>query len=709
MSYLKSLRNKINDYWIKNFVNVPDKLRALKITLSIAALFIPVSILGDAFIATMLALGVVATSLAETDVHPRGRLKSLLSSVILLPVLSLCVELTLDVPWLFVVGIGVTTFWLTLLGGRDARFQGVTFGGLLIITYTMLGAGGGQPFYYQPVFFFLGGALYSAVSLILLYQKPWRILQEQVAFGYEKLAEYFNYKSKLFPSLPEQQAEIRNELALLNIEVFQQIEQIKRDLYSFTNESSAESMHRIDVFYQKWYVLQKLHERAISSHDQYDVLSKEVPSKELIQGLGQMMKEIARALNSYAQSLLSGEAYQHPISLDWTASAMRDLIKHHSKESENKALNLLFKNLNEINYILKHIEDFPIEEQQRAVNQKITIEKPSIKQLLNPSNSRFRFAVRISLCFVVGYGIMSLFHMDKGAWILLTSLIVCQQTYNATRQRILYRVLGTFLGVVAGVLIARLIPTVEGQVVVLLLSIYLFNYYLKKNYTVAVIFITIFVLEAFNIQYSKGALVLAPRLIDTLIGSLLAYCAARFLWPDWQYKQLNAILKNALLKNRRYFESVYDSEINNAAYLHNQRSAHRADNTLTNAWKGMKLEPKSKQKMIATARNLTYLNHTLLSYISAFGVHKTKNFVSPEELQYCIRVSETLDQILSLWENPEEDYTQELAQCSELVDELQLLRNTTTHKNYIFIYNVARISKELFYESLDLLKVEYMA
>lgn len=700
---MKTLRNKFNHFWIENFIKIPNKLWALKVTVCIAMLLVPVKILGDAFIATTLGLGIVATSLAETDVHPRGRLKSILASITLLPILSLFVELTINTPWLFAIGIGIITFWLTLLGGKGSRFQGVTFGGLLIITYTMLGTGAHKPFYYQPIFFFLGGAFYSAVSLFLLYRKPWRILQEQVAFGYEKLAEYFNNKSKLFPSLPQDQEEIRNELALLNIEVFQQIEQIKKDLYSFTRESSVESMHRIDVFYQKWYVLQMLHERATSSHDQYDVLAKEAPNKELIQGLEQMMKQIANALHLYAQSLLSNSDYQHPISLDWTANAMRDLMQHHSQKFENKPLNLLFKNLSEINDILKNINHLQIEEQQRAVNQNISIEKPSIEQLLKPSNSRFRFAVRISLCFVVGYAIMHFLNIDKGAWIILTSLIVCQQTYNATRQRILYRVIGTILGVIAGVFIAHLNPTEAGQIIVLLISIYSFNYYLKKNYTIAVIFITIFVLEAFNIQSNKGLLVMMPRLIDTLIGAFLAYCAVRFLWPDWQYKQLNSILKNALLKNKRYFESVYDIGVGNATYLHNQRSAHRADNTLTNAWKGMKLEPKSKQKMIATARNLTYFNHTLLSYISAFGVHKTKDFVSSDELPYCIRVSETLGQILNLWENPNIDYTQDLAECDNLVNELQLLKNTTGHKNYIFIYNVARITKELFHESLDLL------
>lgn len=89
MSYIESLKNQFNRYWIENFIKVPNKLWALKVTLCIAVLLVPVKIFGDAFIATTLALGIVATSLAETDVHPRGRLKSLLSSIILLPILSL--------------------------------------------------------------------------------------------------------------------------------------------------------------------------------------------------------------------------------------------------------------------------------------------------------------------------------------------------------------------------------------------------------------------------------------------------------------------------------------------------------------------------------------------------------------------------------------------------------------------------------------------
>ncbi|MBV7441577.1 FUSC family protein [Weeksellaceae bacterium TAE3-ERU29] len=702
--YFSNLCEKFNDFWVDNFVKKSNNLWALKVTVCIALVLIPVKFFGDAFIATTLALGIVAISLGETDVHPRGRLKSLASLLILLPFLSLCVELTIKTPFLFLIFLGIATFSLTLLGGRDSRFHGVTFGGLLIITYTMLGTAAGKPFYYQPLFFFVGSFFYSLTSLVLLYKKPYRILQEQLAYGYKKLAEYILLKSKLFPSLPSEQEELRNELALLNIEVFQQIEQIKKDLHSFTQESSVTSLSKIDKYYQKWFILQSLHERATSSHEQYDILSKETENIELIKGLGLLMKELSKALNLYAQSLLSYSSYEHPMSLEWTTKAMGELIENHIQENINKPIVLLYKNLKKIEETLKNVNKLQIQEEHKTVNQKINNYKVSINQLLKFNNSRFRYAVRLTLCIIVGYLITWIFNIDKGAWILLTSLIVCQQTYNATRQRIFKRIMGTFIGVISGVLIAKLIPTVEGQIIVLLISIYLFYYWLKSNYTIAVVFITIFVLEAFNLQSNKGLLVMTPRLIDTLIGASLVFFAVRFLWPDWQYKRLANHLRKAIEKNKKYFESVYDNNINKIEYLHNQRSAHRADNTLTTSWKGMKLEPKSKQKLITSARNLTYLNHSLISYISAFGVHKNEGFLSEKELLYCLKVSESLQQITQLWtDSIDSTYLEEIEYNEYLVNELRALRDANEGKNYIFIYNIAKVSRELFLETIDLL------
>ena len=122
----------------------------------------------------------------------------------------------------------------------------------------------------------------------------------------------------------------------------------------------------------------------------------------------------------------------------------------------------------------------------------------------------------------------AVFNLSKGAWVVLTILFVMQQSYSQTRRRLWQRILGTFCGVVFGILMVQLL-TPAGQVLFMLASAYCFFLSLKQNYSVSVIFITTFVLCAFNLISQAGVVVMMPRMIDTLIGSALTLLAARFM------------------------------------------------------------------------------------------------------------------------------------------------------------------------------------
>ena len=56
-----------------------------------------------------------------------------------------------------------------------------------------------------------------------------------------------------------------------------------------------------------------------------------------------------------------------------------------------------------------------------------------------------------------------------------------------------------------------------------------------------------------------------------------------------------------------------------------RREAHLADNELAQAWNSMRQEPKSKQGMMDNVLTITYLNHALLSHLSALGAHREIN------------------------------------------------------------------------------------
>jgi uncharacterized membrane protein (TIGR01666 family) len=243
-----------------------------------------------------------------------------------------------------------------------------------------------------------------------------------------------------------------------------------------------------------------------------------------------------------------------------------------------------------------------------------------------------RYAIRLSSSFLAGYILFQWLDIEKGAWIMLTSLFVGQPTFSETRRRLFQRVLGTITGVIGGILIVQLLPTTGGQILLLLAAAYLFFFWKNRNYSVAVVFITIFVLCVFNLIANVGVAMMLPRLIDTLIGASLSILSVWLLWPGWQYKRLPGLLSEALTSNARYFHSILTAygkeDEDDFEYRVARRNAHKADNELALSWQSMRLEPRRVQHFLDHAFTLTYLNHALVSYLSALGAHRDTHQLS---------------------------------------------------------------------------------
>ncbi|MFP3435314.1 hypothetical protein SB781_36750, partial [Paraburkholderia sp. SIMBA_061] len=52
---------------------------------------------------------------------------------------------------------------------------------------------------------------------------------------------------------------------------------------------------------------------------------------------------------------------------------------------------------------------------------------------------------------------------------------------------------------------------------------------------------TLLVLLCFNLL-GEGFEVAAPRVYDTLLGCAIAWAAVSFIWPDWKFRQLPAVV-----------------------------------------------------------------------------------------------------------------------------------------------------------------------
>ena len=692
------------EFWVTTFWRYPNRLFALKAAIAMAVLVIPFVALNLSFIGVTLGLGALAGALSETDDHPKGRIKALILCLISFAISSASVELLRPYPILFGVGLVGSTLTFIILGGLGERYRGVTFGALLVAIYTMLGSDISPQWYWQPLLLPAGALCYGILSLLLLVSNPWRLLEEQLALGFENLSLYMKEKSRLFPSEAKVQEKLINRLSMQNIQVINSLESCKNVLNSYAD--ALQDPNALRPYLHQFLLLQSLHERAASSHERYDLLSKDSDNHAMIEGLGQLLLQLSQACHQLSKSLLTGTAYQHPVSLKWTIAALDDQIKKQLSNHETNNLSLLLKNLTQSHISLQNLNYnvetglLPrVDRDSRSLWERFT-------EQLNWEHPRLRYAIRLSTCFLIGYILLRWFNIEKGDWILLTSLFVCQPSYSETRRRLFQRILGTLSGVVAGVLIVQILPTKAGQTLLMLTAAYAFFVWLRKNYAVSVVFVTIFVIAAFNLIAGKGLIVMGPRIMDTIIGSVLAIAVVRVLWPDWQHKHLPNLLTKALEKNKVYISSILkehrEHQVDDLNYRIARHRAHQADNALVLAWKSMKLEPKKQQKFQKHAFSLTYLNHALLSYLSALGAHKnTTDYISKEQREMYLRIESVLDRaVRALKENEPCDPSIGL---HDFLNELSILLTScekgVERQKLVLLYNIAEVSEQLLREA----------
>ncbi len=682
--------------WRRNFWRYPDLLMAAKATIVMAAVAIPLEIAGLSFFAVTLALGVLAGALSETDDHPRGRVKSLVMKVVSFGISSLSVELLRPWPVILGLGLGLSTIVFILAGGMGERYRGVTFGAILIGIYAMIGAEISPAWYWQPILLPGGALIYGLISLMLLVYRPYRLLDEQLARGFIALSKYLDQKSGLFPSDKQQQRDIRGKLALLNVEMVNILERIKEVLNSYRDAGGNDE--RLRLRFQYFMILQGLHERAASTHERYDLLSSETENVEVVDIAGHTLHELSHAAEKFAESLLTGIEFHNPSSLKWVVEALAVKVDQLALE-ETHPLRLLVSNLIRASVAFERLNEPPTHSYLPRLSRDDRSLWQRFRSQLTFQHPRMRYAIRLALCFWIGFFVSEYFKIDKGEWIVLTILFVLQPNYSATRRRLFQRVLGTISGIVAGVLIVKLL-TIPGQVLLMLAAAFFFFAWLKRQYSVSVVFITIFVLCAFNLISSRGVPVMLPRLIDTLVGAFLALGIVRFLWPQWQYKRLPGLLSAALQKNIAYLRSIlneYESGVagDDFDYRIARREAHQADNALALAWQDMQAEPRKYSKFRQKAFKLTHLNHALLSFISAFGAHREQDH--PTNMQMLSTGKEML-RIFDL----ELSVEQRLRDISMIVQQLQKLLQSelkpVDRQQFILLYNIADIERQLLLE-----------
>lgn len=589
-----------------------------------------------------LTLGVVAAGLSDIDDRFSVRLMNLVYTYIGFFITAVSVYLLFPYPILFALGLIVSCIGWILLGSLGRRYATISYGCLVISVYSMLGVGLFEHWYTQALFLVAGAAWYGLISTISFLLFPVRQVQDKLSQCYSSLGDFLFAKSNLFDvdMTPHSYQQSMVELSLENGKLVGIFNEMKTALLTRLKGDRGQKDTRRSLQY--YFVAQDIHERADSAHIDYQKLVKIFEHSDILFRFQRVLSIQAKACKDLSHSIFRLQPYQHNQRFKHAFANLKiSLEKLRSEQQYDQvwvnALFSLYQNLKSIDAQLRNLEterSINIDKSKHIENQlndddlkgwdDIVIR---VKQHLTPESVLFRHAIRVSIVLLIGYIFVQLSGIEYGYWVLLTALFVSQPNFNATKRRLRLRIVGTLVGIILGYAILYFVPSLEGQLLLLILSGVLFFELRSKQYAQATAFITILALINFNLD-GIGFAAALPRMIDTLIGCALAWFGVSFIFPDWKFRRLSRTIYRSLTAQCNYLAEVteqYKSGRNNGLkYRVARRSAHNNDAEVASLISTLATEPDFDPIQKSLAFEFLCLNHTLLSYISALGVHREK-------------------------------------------------------------------------------------
>lgn len=624
--------SQLRHYWANKTINY-----SLLILVTLLGVVIPAWYLQLNSHIIPLILGIIAAALAESDDSFTGRIKSQTLTLICFAIAAFSIELLFNTPWAFAVGLFISTFGFIMLGAIGPRYASIAFGSLLIAIYAMLGAHESINIWFQPLMLLTGAAWYYLVSMVWHAFWPMQPVQQSLANVFLQLANYFDSKSQLFHPVSDLTPQpYRIQEASLNAATVNALNSCKATFLSRSKRGHVDGAS--DRFLNIYFLAQDIHERISSTHYRYQELAHHFERSDVLFRFKHLMENQAQSCRDIAEAILLGKEYKHSddsvIALDELQNSLTYLQDQQRPEWRSliSQLGYLFNNLATVEKQLSNVNNPDTNKLEEDVLDDTEVH--SLKAMwgriasnLTKDSMLFRHAVRMSIALTLGYGIIQAFDIERGYWILLTTLFVCQPNYSATRQKLVARVIGTFAGLLIGVPLLTFFPSQESQLVFIVVSGVAFFAFRLANYGYATGFITVLVLFCFN-QLGEGYAVVLPRLGDTLVGCALAVAAVALILPDWQSKRLHKVMADAIAANRTYLAQIIGQyrigKKDTLSYRISRRHAHNQDASLTNAISTMLAEPGRYQSAIDESYRFLTLNHALLSYISALGAHRTQ-------------------------------------------------------------------------------------
>ncbi|WP_227318500.1 YccS/YhfK family putative transporter [Cedecea davisae] len=259
---------------------------------------------------------------------------------------------------------------------------------------------------------------------------------------------------------------------------------------------------------------------------------------------------------------------------------------------------------------------------------------PALRNYLSFKSSALRSSARLGVMLTIASLLGSFLHLPKPYWILMTVMFVTQNGYGATRVRIVHRAAGTMAGLcIAGITLHFHVP--DSYTLLAMLAITLVSYlFIRKSYGWATIGFTVTAVYTLQLITLSAESYIIPRLIDTLLGCLIAFGGMVWLWPQWQTGLLRQNAHDALETDQDAIRLILSNDPEPTPLAWQRMRVNQAHNALFNSLNQAMQEPGFNSHYLADMKLWVTHSQFIVEHINAMTtLAREHNMLTPDLAQ----------------------------------------------------------------------------
>lgn len=625
-----------------NFINGRYASEGIRITAGIIAPSLVMNIFFDMLpIGLVMSFGALCVSVADTPGAAKHRINGMLATSILVSVLSVATHYVAVNPFLLGVVLTAAGFIFSMLAVYGVRSSAVGIAALLMIVLSLQSPPHGKDIWIHAGYTLAGGTWYMLYSLVLYRLRPYKFIQQVLGDYIQDVAVYLRSRGALYADNPDYNK--INE-SLIQQQVSAETQQnLLSDLLFNTRRIIKESTHTGRVLFKIYLDVAELFESVMTTYQDYEILHKQFDSTGILEDYRKIILSLSEEMEEIGIAIKSGIDSQPLVATTQLIEKAKERFEHlrenymkNEKVEEFVSLGRILRNLQDLNERLTTLHRYTTYEVELKKNdtsakiyerfaENISLRPSLFFNNLNFSSNIFRHALRMALALLAGYVVSLFFKVDRGYWILLTIVVILKPAYSLSKQRNYDRLIGTAVGIAIGILI---LFTLKNDSVLLALMLFFMagSYtFMRTNYFMSVLLMTPYLLIFFHLLYPYNLReLMIDRLVDTAIGSVIAFIASLFLVPAWESSSIRSLMVKMIEANDKYYSLVAGSFCSSGPFNADQIKIARKETmvalaNLSDAFTRMLSEPKRFRQGIKNIHKFVVLNHNLTSHLATLS------------------------------------------------------------------------------------------